>query len=74
MTVHNVTKDVYGTISQAANKPQITDPNFDPNDIPGTMKDLEITVEGVNITGNVYGGGNQAGVTGGSHVQVGPEP
>lgn len=31
------------------------------------------TVNGANITGNVYGGGNQADVTGGTTIKVGPE-
>ena len=32
-----------------------------------------VTVEGANITGNVYGGGNEAEVTGYTEVQIGRE-
>ena len=34
---------------------------------------IEQTIYGAIITGNVYGGGNNADVTGTTHIQVGPE-
>ena len=33
----------------------------------------EQTIDGATISGNVYGGGNNADVTGTTHIQVGPE-
>ena len=66
--VHDVKKATYDVIK--TNRTDITNPNYSEPD--ETVKDLTITVEGVNISGNVYGGGNQADVTGGSHIKIGP--
>ena len=73
VTVHNVSKDVYTKITQNNARPDITDPGFNANDAADVTKDLTIQVEGVNITGNVYGGGNNANVTGKTNVQIGQE-
>ena len=73
VTVHNVSKDVYTKITQNNARPDITDPGFNANDDDDVTKDLTIQVEGVNITGNVYGGGNNANVTGKTNVQIGQE-
>lgn len=69
--VHNVSKAVYNAIKNTV--PGITNPGFAGNDGDAVTKDLTIQVQGVNITGNVYGGGNNANVTGETHVQIGPE-
>ena len=69
VTVHNVNKAVYDAINQTVQG--IEDPGFGQTDGDAVTKDLIITVEGANITGNIYGGGNNANVTGGTHVQVG---
>jgi len=47
------------------------------NNVPVSGKDpltvnLSQTVKGATISGNVYGGGNAADVTGGTNIQVGP--
>ena len=69
VTVHNVSKVVYNAIKNG--RDDITNPGFTDQDDDDATKDLTITVNGVNITGNVYGGGNNADVTGGTHVTVG---
>ena len=69
VTVHNVTKEVYNTIKNG--RTDIANPGYTGGD--DETKDLTITVGGANITGNVYGGGNQAAVTGTTSVQIGPE-
>ena len=71
VTIHNVSKAVYNTIKTG--RDDITNPGFTDQDDEDATKDLTITVNGVNITGNVYGGGNQADVTGATHVVVGKE-
>jgi len=50
-------------------------PYNDPNQ-PGQAltKKNEQPVRGATITGNVYGGGNNAHVTGKAYVQIGPDP
>ena len=73
VTVHNVSKDVYTKITQNNARPDITDPGFNAYDDDDVTKDLTIDVEGVKITGNVYGGGNNANVTGKTNVQIGQE-
>ena len=72
VTVHNVPKSVYDVITAGNNGRSdfIPVPTYTAQD---TIQDLTITVEGVNIKGNVYGGGNNANVTGGTHVIVGKE-
>lgn len=40
---------------------------------PAMTKQIIQTVNGANITGNVYGGGNQADVTGGTTITLGPD-
>ena len=72
VTVHDVKKGVYTVITQ--NRSDIEDPEFTNNDEDDVKKDLTIRVEGVNITGNVYGGGNNSAVTVGTNVQIGPKP
>lgn len=71
VTVHNVTKAVYNSIKNTV--PNITDPGFTNGDGDAVTKNLTIKVQGANITGNVYGGGNKADVTGGTNVQIGPQ-
>lgn len=79
VTIHNVSKEVYNAIKDSRNaitttgQTDITNPGFTDQDEDNVTKDLTITVEGVNITGNVYGGGNNADVTGSTHVIVGKE-
>ena len=70
VTVRDVTKAVYDVISSQIDG--IEDPGFAQGDGDAVTKDLTITVEGANITGNIYGGGNNANVTGGTHIQLGP--
>ena len=67
--VHDVNMATYDVIK--TNRTDITNPNYSEPD--ETVKDLTITVEGVNISGNVYGGGNQADITGSSHITIGPD-
>ena len=69
VTVKNVSKAVYNAIKNTVTG--ITNPGFAQNDGDAVTKDLTIQVEGANITGNVYGGGNNANVTGGTNIQVG---
>lgn len=69
VTVKNVTKAVYNAIKN--NVPGIANPGFANNDGDAVTKDLTIQVQGANITGNVYGGGNNANVTGATNVQLG---
>ena len=38
---------------------------------PETQPRTNVPVQGVDIKGNVYGGGNNAEVTGDTHVQIG---
>ena len=72
--VHNVSKAVYTAITTGSSaRTDITDPGFAQSDDDAVTKDLTIQVEGVNITGNVYGGGNHAEVTQGTNIQIGPE-
>ena len=73
VTVHDVTKGVYTTITNNNARTDIANPGFANNDPNETTKNLTITVQGANITGNVYGGGNHAAVTGGTNIQVGKE-
>ena len=79
VTIHNVSKEVYNAIKDSRNaitttgQTDITNPGFTDQDDDDATKNLTITVNGVNITGNVYGGGNNADVTGGTHVTVGKE-
>ena len=79
VTIHNVSKEVYNAIKDSRNaitttgQTDIANPGFTNQDEDNVTKDLTITVDGVNITGNVYGGGNQADVTGSTHVIVGKE-
>lgn len=40
---------------------------------PAMTQPIIQTVNGANITGNVYGGGNQADVTGGTTITLGPD-
>ena len=40
---------------------------------PSLQKTIIQTVNGATISGNVYGGGNEAEVTGGTNIKVGPE-
>ena len=68
VTVHNITKSVYEAITGNNARTDITNPGYSDAD---TIKNLTITVEGANITGNVYGGGNRADVTNGTNIQVG---
>ena len=42
------------------------------SETPKVKKNLDVV--GANITGNIYGGGNSADVTGQTHVQIGPTP
>ena len=72
ITVHSVPQSIYNAITTGNNGRTdiIGNPNYTVSD---TVKDLRITVEGVIISGNVYGGGNNANVTGGTHVIVGKE-
>ena len=73
VTVHNITKTVYTAIATGQNaRTDITDPAFLNTDADESTKNLEVTVEGAIITGNVYGGGNQADVTGCANIQLGP--
>ena len=69
VTVKNVTKAVYNAIKNDV--PGIANPGFANNDGDAVTKDLTIQVQGANITGNVYGGGNNADVTGATNVQLG---
>lgn len=69
VTVKNVSKAVYNAIKNTVTG--IANPGFAQNDGDAVTKDLTIQVEGANITGNVYGGGNNANVTGGTNIQVG---
>lgn len=71
VTVRNVSKAVYNALVAA----EVTDitPGFTQSEGEAVTKDLTFKVEGANITGNVYGGGNHADVTGGTHVNVGKE-
>ena len=71
VTVHEIKKGVYTVIS--AGRTDITDPGFDGNDNNDVTKDLIISVEGANITGNIYGGGNHADVTGKTNIVIGKE-
>ena len=64
--VHSIKKRIFDAI----NRSDITDPGYTASD---TIKDVTIQVEGVNIMNNVYGGGNKADVTGGTHIYVGPD-
>ena len=79
VTIHNVSKEVYNAIKDSRNaitttgQTDIANPGFTNQDEDNVTKDLTITVDGVNITGNVYGGGNNADVTGSTHVIVGKE-
>ena len=72
VTIHDVTKDVYDIIKN--NRTDITNPEFTDSDNGSTTKNLTIAVEGVIITGNVYGGGNNADVTDSTNIQIGPNP
>lgn len=69
VTVKNVSKAVYNAIKNTVTG--IANPGFAQSDGDAVTKDLTIQVEGANITGNVYGGGNNANVTGGTNIQVG---
>ena len=68
VTVHNIEKRVYTGI--LADSERVTAaPGYGASDTD--RKSLTITVEGANITGNVYGGGNEADVTGDTNIQIG---
>ena len=69
VTVHDVTKDVYNIIKNG--RSDISNPQFTESDNGSTTKNLTITVEGATITGNVYGGGNNANVTQGTNITIG---
>ena len=69
VTVHEVTKEVYDTIKNG--RTDITNPEFTDSDDDSTTKNLTITVQGATITGNVYGGGNNADVTQGTNITIG---
>lgn len=71
ITVNAVTKQVYNIIK--ANRTDITDPQFENTDADTETKNLTITVQGAIINGNVFGGGNQADVTEGTNITVGPD-
>lgn len=66
--VHDVTKAVYDVIKNG--RTDITNPNYTGG--ADQTKDLTVTVEGANITNNIYGGGNNAAVTGQTFINVGP--
>ena len=40
---------------------------------PALTRTIIQPVNGATVTGNIYGGGNEADVTGETHIQVGPE-
>lgn len=69
VTVHNVTKAVYDVIKTGRTDIDAPSPAYT-NDAT-QVKDLTITVEGATITNNVYGGGNNAPVTGQTYINVG---
>ena len=69
VTVHDVTKDVYNIIKNG--RSDISNPQFTESDNGSTTKNLTITVQGATITGNVYGGGNNANVTQGTNITIG---
>ena len=71
ITVHDVKKGVYDVIS--VGRSDIKDPAFAIDADSTATKDLRIRVEGANITGNIYGGGNMANITGKTYIKVGPE-
>ena len=71
ITVYDVKKAVYDSIS--IGRTDIKDPAFADNADSTDTKDLRILVEGANITGNIYGGGNRANVTGKTYIKVGPD-
>lgn len=66
--VHDITKAVYDVIKTG--RTDITNPSYTGG--ADQTKDLTIIVEGANITDNIYGGGNNASVTGQTHITVGP--
>lgn len=66
--VHDITKAVYDVIKTG--RTDITNPSYTGG--ADQAKDLTIIVEGANITDNIYGGGNNASVTGQTHITVGP--
>ena len=43
------------------------------NASPTLTKTIKQTVNGATITGNVYGGGREADITGSSHIKIGPK-
>lgn len=66
--VHDITKAVYDVIKTG--RTDITNPSYTGG--ADQTKDLTIIVEGANITDNIYGGGNNASVTGQTFITVGP--
>ena len=60
-----------GTLSKVPMQTILVDDDSDPStdDVP-----KEVDVAGANITGNVFGGGNNADVTGDTHIKIGPDP
>ena len=46
----------------------------DDNDSETPKVKKVLNVQGANVVNNIYGGGNQAEVTGSTHVQIGPTP
>jgi hypothetical protein len=60
-----------GTLSKVRMQTILVDDDSDPStdDVP-----KEVDVAGANITGNVFGGGNNADVTGDTHIKIGPDP
>lgn len=69
VTVHNVTKAVYNAIR--SNHQFVGASPFSDGDPDDATADLKVQTEGAIVTGNVYGGGNQAAVNGKSHIQIG---
>jgi len=81
-SLYNTTSDDHDIKSGIKIEKEATDNSItytavdaDNNTISGTdplTVGVSQTVKGATITGNVYGGGNQANVTGNTNIQVGP--
>ena len=59
-----------GTVTVTRNS--TTGITYTPETGTALTKGISQTVNGATITGNIYGGGNAADVTGGTNIQVGP--
>jgi len=71
VTVHNVTKAVYEAVKNRHRF--VGESPFAQGDPDDATADIMVTTEGATVTGNVYGGGNQAAVNGQTRIRIGAE-